>query len=196
MPRSKFSLYSSHLDFAHQFWQSHLKPLDLAIDATCGNGHDTLFLTTLIPQGKLYAIDIQNQAIEETKKRLEEHFGSLPSYTKLILGSHGSFPEEILPETVQLIVYNLGYLPGSDKSIKTYSSTTLKSIQNALTLLAPFGAICLTCYSGHPEGLSEEKDLISFLSTLDKETYLYSHTFFSNRPLSPSVVILQKKGNF
>ena len=78
---------------------------------------------------------------------------------KLIHSSHTTFPEEIKSGTVRLIVYNLGYLPGSDKALTTKVETTLESINHAQRLIMEGGVISVTCYPGHPEGKKEEEEL-------------------------------------
>ncbi|MCL6594483.1 MAG: methyltransferase domain-containing protein [Alicyclobacillus sp.] len=43
-----------------------------AVDATAGNGKDALFLAGLVgPEGRVYAIDIQEKALQKTRELLE-----------------------------------------------------------------------------------------------------------------------------
>jgi hypothetical protein len=46
-----------HLDLAKEYWQGHLKSGALVIDATCGNGWDTM---SFIPTLKLIIPNIFN----------------------------------------------------------------------------------------------------------------------------------------
>lgn len=188
---SQFAHYSSHLECAHSFWQALLKPDDTVIDATCGNGHDTLVLAKLVPQGKVIAFDIQQQAIEETKKRLQE--ADLLKRVDLRLASHATFSEDLLPQSIALIVYNLGYLPGGNKALTTTSKTTLNSIKKALSLLKPGGAISCTLYPGHSEGEIEKGSLLEFLQTLSAKDWAICHLQWRNRQKSPELLIIHLK---
>lgn len=151
-----------HLDLAFEYWKAWLKPGDTVIDATCGNGKDTLRLASLVPVGRVLALDIQEDAIMQAKK-----VASLEN-VYFFHQSHISFP---LSEPVKLIVYNLGYLPFGNKSVTTLSMTTLKSLDAALKSTFWGGAISLTCYPGHPEGLVEQEAIFTFIKTLDPQTW-------------------------
>lgn len=179
-----------HLIFAHELWEKALNISDFAIDATCGNGHDTLFLAKLLPEGKIYALDIQKTAIEKTKQKLIE--AGLEGHVELFHQSHEFFPLEILPGTIQLIVYNLGYLPGADKTMTTMTNATLKSLQNALPLLKKGGIISITLYPGHPEGAIEAQAVLQFIENLPKDNWHTHHERFEARETAPSVIYIEK----
>lgn len=188
--KRQFSLFQSHIDLAHAYWKQLLKPGDIAIDATCGNGQDTLFLAELGIVSVLYGFDIQEKALANTQERLNAL--SIGCTIKLEKRSHETFPAEIQPDTVSLIVYNLGFLPGGNKELTTQRDCTLKSIKNAQLLLKAGGLICITCYSGHPEGAQEELALQEYLSSLPPQDWSYGHMFWKNRRQSPSLILLQK----
>lgn len=193
--RHSFPLFQSHLDLAHRYWQGVLCPGDLCLDATCGNGHDTLILARLVTEkGTLYAIDIEQKAIDATTKLLHEHLseGALPRL-KFDLGCHSSLPQEILPESLKLIVYNLGYLPGGNKQKTTHTQTTLTSLHHALLLLKKGGCISVTAYPGHEEGKREEEALIDFFKTLPPQEWNVCHHRFCNRKDSPSLFMIQRQ---
>jgi len=153
-------MHKPHLLLAKDYWKAHLKPDDFVIDATCGNGHDTLFLSELLPEGLVYGIDIQKQALENTRLRL-----GTAKNVQLFHQSHSaSLP---LPKPPRLIVFNLGYLPGGDKSITTMTGSTLDSLRYFLSILAEDGAISMTCYPGHDEGMREEKEVLAFVKDLN-----------------------------
>jgi methylase of polypeptide subunit release factors len=140
----------NHLLLAQKYWKNLLKPIDNVIDATCGNGLDSLFLKKLIYKGKLFCLDIQKKALENTHFLLKKENVDFKNIF-LIKKSHEDF--SYIPKTpVKLIVYNLGYLPKSDKTITTKTKTTLKSIKNTLNLIEKDGGISITCYPGHLEG--------------------------------------------
>jgi len=176
-----------HITLAHQYWRSHLKEGDLAIDATCGNGHDTLVLAELVgKKGRVIALDIQDQALENSRRIVKEKFYFNVSFFQQ---SHATFPNNESPAS--LIVYNLGYLPGGDKSITTQTDTTLESLRAALTLLASRGMISITFYPGHPEGLREEEAISTWLESLPSPNYSVCHHRWLNRKLAPSLIIIQ-----
>ncbi len=194
--RSTYPLFQSHLDLAHHYWSKLLKPGDRAIDATCGNGHDTLKLCQLAlcqSEGEIYALDRQSEAIENTKAYLNQNL--LPSqieHIHLILGCHSQFPASITPTSIKLIVYNLGYLPGGDKAETTETSTTLLSLQEALNLVVPGGAISVTCYPGHLEGAREEEAILEWIKTLSPLEWSACHHKWINRRHAPNLLLLQK----
>ncbi len=163
----------------------HLQPLDVVIDATCGNGHDTLFLTTLSEQ--VISLDIQRSAIQKT----EQLVGTKATLLHL---SHEYIDEVPLPKPPRLIVYNLGYLPGGDKCITTKRDTTLISLKKSMNILAPDGAISLTCYPGHEEGFHEEQAVAEFLKTLNPQQWTILQYRCMNRLHSPIFYWIEKVG--
>jgi hypothetical protein len=197
--RTSYSLFRSHLDLAHQYWERLVKPGDLVIDATCGNGQDTLKLAQLAISshaGQVYACDIQPQAIEQSRDYLTKHL-STQQLLRLEwrLGCHSTFPSEIPPNSVKLIVYNLGYLPGGDKNRTTQTQTSLESLFQAQQLIIPGGAISLTCYPGHAEGSLEEEAILRYASHLPPHEWNCCHHRWLNREKSPSLLLLQKSNN-
>lgn len=186
--RSSFPLFQSHLDMAHAYWERLLKKNDIAIDATCGNGQDTLILSRLA--GRVYAIDIQPRAIQKTKLYLSEHASDVN--VTLIEGCHSTFPKELTPASAALIIYNLGYLPGGDKKLTTQRETTLLSLKQALVLIKPGGLITLTCYPGHEEGAHEQSFLLPFAANLPPTEWSCCHHQWLNRRKSPSLLVIQR----
>ncbi|HSX12479.1 MAG TPA: class I SAM-dependent methyltransferase [Rhabdochlamydiaceae bacterium] len=186
---SQFSVFNSHLDLAHQYWQKILQRGDWAIDATCGNGKDSLKLAHLVTDsGGVISLDIQTEALE--KARL---FTSQQKNIHFFLISHHTFPSLAYTKPIRLIVYNLGYLPGGDKTLTTQAETTLESLKTALSLLMAGGMISITCYPGHDEGAREENILLSFINQLDPSIWNICHHRALNRLKSPSLLIFQKK---
>ena len=182
---------SPHLLLAHHFWKNHLRPGDCAIDATCGNGHDTLFLAKLLfphPESFLAGIDLQAPALENTRQLIKENFTEELSRIYLMQGCHSDFNSLPLPKKPRLIVYNLGYLPGGDKSITTETESTLKSLQNALSLLPSDGALSITCYPGHSEGAREETAVFEWAKNLNPAQWRVFSYQTLNRPSAPSLL--------
>ncbi|ATX80126.1 Putative rRNA methylase [Mariprofundus aestuarium] len=141
----------------HKSLLARIKDGATCIDATAGNGFDTLFLASHTGEaGHTYAFDIQQQAIDNTKKRLAE--ADLLDRVTLIHAGHESMLEHV-PETdhgkVDIIVFNLGYLPRTDKSVITHEPTTLQALNSSLKLLSSRGHISILAYPGHPGGREE-----------------------------------------
>ncbi len=185
--QSKFFVFSSVLELAHAYWEKILEEGDTAIDATCGNGKDTLKLASLLTKGKVIALDIQEAALEKTKDLLSEE---LLTRVTLLKQSHETFPPCQAP--IKLIIYNLGYLPGGDKTLTTHTNSTLISVENAVALIADGGAVSITCYPGHEEGRKEEEALLAFLKVLDPKKWNVCHHRLINRLSAPSLIFIQK----
>lgn len=185
----------NHIGLAHYFWKKHLKKGNTAVDATCGTGNDTLVLAEAClgqNAGAVYGIDIQKDAINTTSALLEENLHP-DQYARvnLLHSSHAPLPPEII--SFDLIVYNLGYLPGSNRVIKTLSTTTITSLESALDRLSPRGMASVMLYPGHHEGLLEAQTILNWSSALPKELYSLSHHYRPNNAKSPSLLIIQKK---
>ena len=137
----------------------------MVVDATVGNGNDTLFLAKLVPNGKIFGFDIQKDAIDRTKKLLDDnHINNYQLYQE----DHQNI-KDILKEytnKISLIVFNLGYLPNGDKTITTKYTSTIKAINKSLELLNNKGKILITVYPGHDEGLKESNELKKYLKKL------------------------------
>lgn len=58
----------------------------------------------------------------------------------------------ILFYEIRMVAFNLGYLPGGNKSIITASNTTVLALKAAESVLMPGGLISLVVYIGHPGG--------------------------------------------
>lgn len=172
-----------HIELAHFWWQTIVGPEDFVIDMTCGNGHDTLFLTSLGPK-RVVALDIQPIAIEKAKK--------LAPLAEFQLKSHSEVPDELEDETVKLAVYNLGWLPGSDKSCTTLVSTTLESVKKLLPKVVEGGMISITCYPGHAEGEREEKALLEAIKELNPYEWSVCYHQWPNRKKGPSLILIQR----
>mmetsp|Transcript_32277 Transcript_32277/g.53952 ORF Transcript_32277/g.53952 Transcript_32277/m.53952 type:complete len:257 (+) Transcript_32277:41-811(+) len=193
----------SHIPISKHLWSTLIKPGDTVIDATCGNGNDSLYLAklALTPiSGRIYCIDIQSQAVENTRERFLEDSSLEPlvdNRITLITGSHEVFPLEIQPSTVALICYNLGYLPGKQRKARdagfeegevTSAKTTIASLKRALPLLKEGGMLSVVAYRGH-EGAEEElQEVQTFLSQLPMQDWrVYANSAPLNRPLSPTL---------
>lgn len=141
---------------------------DIAIDATVGNGWDTLFLAQRVGEsGFVYGFDIQEEAIQITREKLR--LQRVENHCRLILGSHAALDRQIECEhqqKIKAVMFNLGYLPGADKSITTTPASTLMALKKACSLLSPGGRISIVCYTFHPGGQQETDKVKKLLETL------------------------------
>lgn len=150
-----------------------LQPGQFAIDATMGNGHDTLYLAELVgAEGRVFGFDIQQQALASTRQRLVD--AGLENRATLIQGRHEHM-EHLLPSRVvgqiSAIMFNLGYLPGGDKHTVTRPETTLAAVEAATRLLAPGGIMTILVYRGHAGGQDEADTVSRALNTMSQEEF-------------------------
>ena len=154
-------------ELVHHTLNDHLREGDLSIDATAGNGHDTGYLATRVGEsGKVIAIDIQRSAIESTRSLLSQK--ALLDRVKLLAGNHSVILEQLLEEykeSVATVVFNLGYLPGSDKSVKTEAANTLQALEASAMLLRHSGMLCVTAYRAHEGGEEETKSVEEWMAS-------------------------------
>ncbi|UOQ94193.1 methyltransferase domain-containing protein [Halobacillus shinanisalinarum] len=169
---------------------------DTAIDGTCGNGHDTLLLSQLVGEnGHVYGFDIQETAIQNTRQRLKDNHAD--KQTTLVLDSHSSIEQHIPDQhltRLKAAIFNLGYLPGSDKSVITEADQTLKSVQTILHDLQKEGLIVLVVYYGHPGGEEEKTALLEYVSNLDQRQHnVLQYGFINQRNQPPFIIAIEKK---
>ena len=155
----------------HTILTNHLQQGDQAIDATAGNGYDTLFLAEQVgSSGKVTAIDIQDCAIRSTREKLEST--GLIDRVKLVTDDHAAALGKLIEanrEKIAAITFNLGYLPGSDKSIQTRAESTEEALAASIQLLSPGGYLCVTAYRGHSGGTAEAETVESFMRESEKQ---------------------------
>ena len=169
----------------------HLGEGDVAVDFTMGNGNDTLFLSRAVGEtGRVYAFDIQEDALASTKSHLETN-GAPENYT-LICASHHRV-KEFVNEPIKAGMFNLGYLPRSGrKMVTTMRETTLPAVTAALELLAPDGALIIAIYPGHEEGALEGDMLREYFKTLSRFRICASEFRILNSPESPYFFLIEK----
>ncbi len=173
----------------------HLLPLlkagDAVVDATAGNGHDTLWLAEAIaPTGCIHAFDVQEQAIRATEQRLAD-----AGYANMLHTHHCSHAEmaQHVPAGQRVILFNLGYLPGAQRDIATQANSTLPAIEAALDLLAPHGRLCVMAYPGHEEGKDEFFALASFFKSLPLHRFTVTCTTCFNGSLRAPILFSVEK---
>jgi len=156
------------LKLAHLCMESHVETGDVVVDATLGNGYDTLHLAQCIGEkGHVLGFDIQEAAVESTRMGLCE--AALQERVTLLCRSHAELKaafDELSLMAPSLLVFNLGYLPGGDKSVVTVPDSTMACLRQGSELLNPGGAISLVAYRGHPGGMDEYEAVLVFLEEL------------------------------
>ena len=176
---------------AHEQLEKVLTSGDICIDATAGNGYDTLFLAkTTQPNGIIYSIDIQKSAIHATKERIKKY--GLIKQLKVFHATHEDIGRLVDPDAkgnVAAVMFNLGYLPGGDPKIITRTKGTVKSIEEAYRLLKPNGVISILCYRGHEGGEDETQEVINLSKSNKWKVKLY---YGNEKPSSPILLIIQK----
>ncbi|GIO24953.1 class I SAM-dependent methyltransferase [Oceanobacillus sp. J11TS1] len=180
------------LSYAHTLLKECLEEGDVAIDATCGNGHDTLFLSkTVGTSGKVYGFDIQEQAIQKTSQKLTEN--GCHNVT-LIQDSHEKIHTFIKEDVFGGAIFNLGYLPNSDKSIITKPRSTVSAIEAILEKLKTNGLVILVIYYGHPGGEEEKEAVLSYTSQLNQKEYqVLQYSFINQQNQAPFIIAIEKK---
>ena len=174
-------------DYTHLLISSFVGVGDYCVDATCGNGNDTLFLAKLVGKtGLVDAYDIQSVAINNAKA-LTKDYQNIRFFNK----SH----EAIQINDCKCVLFNLGFLPHGNKSITTLKDSTLKAVQNLMSQYPnnPNLQIYIVVYPGHKEGYLEHLALNSYLETLDSKQYLVTKMVPFNQKNSPYLFIIQQK---
>lgn len=179
------------LEFSHDFLAEVLDSESVVVDATMGKGNDTLFLAKR--SRKVYAFDVQEEALTKTRQRLEaEDINNVD----LILDGHENL-DHYVKESLRAAIFNLGYLPSADKSIITQPHTTLQAIEKVLDRLEVGGRLAIMIYYGHEGGEMEKDAVLNFVSQLDQKAYtvmLYQALNQINTP--PFLVMVEKLTSF
>ena len=179
------------LELQKEFLRKHIGQGSVVCDFTAGNGHDTEFLSKTVGEnGRVYAFDIQAAACESTKRHLEKT-GCPQNYT-VINDSHANC-REYVKEKINAGMFNLGWLPGSDRKVTTKRESTLTAVNAAIDLLASNGILLIAVYPGHEEGTLEGEMLESELSKLDRRKICVSKFRIINSPTSPYFFIVETK---
>ena len=180
------------LPFTKYLLEKTITPGDTAIDATCGNGNDTIFLSQLVgADGRVFSFDVQKEAIGETDRRLTE-LGI--ENVNLILDGHENVLNYISGE-ISAAIFNLGYLPGSDKTVTTNGVTTWRAVCEMLQLLKIGGLIILVIYHGHEAGKVERQQIEEAIATLDGGKTTVLRYEFLNKNQAPYVIAIEKLKN-
>lgn len=174
--------------WCHEIIRSQAQKGGLYIDATMGNGNDTLMLCELVGEsGEVFAFDIQEKAVEATRNLLEKQH--ITTNCHLILDGHENMDNYIQEATADVICFNFGYLPGGDHEIATKASTSLMAIRKGLKLLKPGGMMSLCVYSGGDTGFEERDCILNYLKELPAREYTVIVNQYFNRKNNPPMPI-------
>lgn len=176
---------------SHLFIRRFVRSGDQVIDATCGNGYDTLLLAELAgATGRVQAFDIQETALQATSERL-----SAAGYRKqveLILASHATIADHS-SGTYRAVIFNLGYLPGGDRSLITRPESTLHALEQSLKILAPAGIIAITIYPGHAGGRLERDTVETWAKQLrPSDCFVWNMAQLNVPDDAPYFILIQK----
>jgi predicted methyltransferase len=182
----------SVLNEAHRLVGERIGAGDCVIDATMGNGNDTLMLARCVGySGFVYGFDIQNEALEHTRERLIRERITQDQVNLTVL-SHDQM-ESIIPVTmhghIAAIMFNLGFLPGGERSLITKTDTTLRALDAALRLLRSGGIVTVVIYPGHPGGDEESMAIQAWATQLPHHYYQVTSYQFLNATTAPPYLI-------
>lgn len=169
------------------FVSQYLPAGGTAVDATCGNGSDTVALARMGAE-KIYGFDIQPLALARTEEALKEE-DLYSEKIRLIADGHENM-RNYIKEKVHVILFNLGYLPSASKEITTKKETTLKAIKASLHLLKKDGLLCITMYDGHPGGSEEKQAVLDFAKCLDEKLWHVVFINMMNQRHNPPEILL------
>ena len=180
----------SILEVAKSFLQDCVPPDGILCDFTMGNGSDTLYLAGLVPQGRVYAFDIQPLALEHTRQRLEQ--AGAGQNVELILDSHARV-DRYVQGPIDAGMFNLGYLPTSDRVVTTKVESTLEAIEKAVALLKVGGVLVVVVYPGHDEGKREGEEIYRYACTLSAKKFDVTCYRLINIPDCPYIYAFEKR---
>lgn len=169
----------------------YIRPGDTVVDATMGNGNDTLKLCELVgSSGKVYGFDIQKQALERTSALLREKGWD----NAVLYQVNHNLVADYIPAGISAAVFNLGYLPGGDHRLTTNAADAIEGIGSCVKLMKKDGAAAIVLYPGHPEGYAEKSALLLWAKQLDPSRFHCVHMDMINQSQSaPSILLITKK---
>jgi|SRR5690625_703941 len=184
-------------ELTHLIVGKFLSEGDIAVDATVGNGHDTLFLARKVGvTGRVIGFDVQEAALAAARERLEHTEKNLLERVTFLRLSHAKMENGLAKAGVsaepKAILFNLGYLPGGDKSVTTETEETLEALKTALRLLAPGGVLTAVLYAGHPEGERESAAVLEWAKGLPEDFRVYCTTLYNRSETAPKLIAIEK----
>lgn len=189
------NLLTKTTDIAMYMTAGYLEDGDFAVDATCGNGHDTLSLSLAVGRsGKVLALDLQEEAVQATRALLAGQGIENVSVRQCNFVDIKNAAKEVCPDRQpSAVIFNLGYLPGGDKTFTTKIEDTMTAVAEALDLIRPGGIVTVVLYSGHREGAKEKKALLKMAEVLTADRYHAVYTSLLNQKKDPPEVLFITK---
>lgn len=181
---------------AHYAWTMVLRPGDISVDATAGNGHDTLQMARGVgPSGRVYAFDVQEAAIASTRQMMEaeEKATGVKYDVRYIQGCHSSMNEHVGANVAAVVAFNLGYLPGGDKAVTTNPSSTVDAVECALEAVRQGGLISILAYTGHQGGQQEYEAVRDLVAALPTAYWVATEHRLLNRPSAPVLLLVWRR---
>ncbi|MFZ5352583.1 MAG: class I SAM-dependent methyltransferase [Bacillota bacterium] len=184
-------LLKNSLNISHEYVSKLVNTGDIVVDATMGNGNDTLLLARLVGEnGKVYSFDIQQMALDATYRKLEAE--GIKDRVQLILDGHQNIDKYVEPG-VKAVMFNLGYLPKGDHSIGTKAETTIAAIEKCLKLIAVGGIIIIVVYYGGDSGFDEKNAVMEYIRTIDWRRYsVLVHDFVNQINCPPIAICIER----
>lgn len=174
---------------AQMILRDSIQPGDLVIDATAGNGHDTVFLAECVgAMGRVLAFDIQESAISSSREHARN--AGLDARVEFHQQSHAAMADHAEAASVSAVMFNLGYLPGENHELTTQSSETLTAIEAAVELLKNRGVLSVVCYPGHDAGGEESRLVEERISSLtDQGWRVAKYAILGTRKPAPFLIL-------
>ncbi|CAI5978985.1 unnamed protein product [Closterium sp. NIES-65] len=112
-----------------KLWRGVVRRGDTVVDATCGNGHDTMAMAALAlapappsdgdagsageeVRGRVVAMDIQEEAVSRTHRLLAAGLSEVQmAHVHTVCACHSTLLQHVAPGSARLVAFNLGYLP-------------------------------------------------------------------------------------
>ncbi len=178
-------------ELVHLLLQRFLSEGDRVIDATAGNGHDTVFLARQVgATGRVLAFDVQAAAISSSRRLVEAE--GLGERVHFFQKSHAGLADHAEAGTMAAILFNLGYLPGSDRSVITTAAETLRALEASLRVLRPGGWLCVVCYPGHEGGIDEASAVEAWMASRGAELRVARYGLLATLRPAPFLLIAVK----
>jgi hypothetical protein len=182
--------------WSHALLAPRLRPGDVAVDATMGNGYDTVFLARhVMPGGHVFSFDVQAEALEMTRRRISDL--TLHDGVTLIHAGHETMERHLpadLQGKVRAFMFNFGWLPGAqNKGKTTLTETSLQALGIARAWIAEGGMITAVCYPGHAGGDTEAEAVEAWAAELPADQFEAQKLAFVNLEGAPPRCFVVRK---
>jgi ubiquinone/menaquinone biosynthesis C-methylase UbiE len=178
---------------AHGLLEKIIREGDAVVDATAGNGHDTLFLARCVGEsGVVHAFDILPKALEAAAARIQE--AGFSRRVRFVNESHALLAKHLTDNMISVVMFNLGYLPGGDHAVTTAGPDTLAALDAATRVLKSGGVLSVVCYPGHDGGADEAAAVTRWMERLPENGWrLARYQAIGTRKPSPFLLIATKR---